>query len=144
MRAIGNARRFAAGLDDAQDVAVLLAMGRDRAQGRIELRGRQHHLHVNWDVSSNNPLYTAERAVSANVVRAAGGKPFVTPTWGLFRQPVTVHNLGGARMGTDPQSAVCDPDGEVYGHPGFRAEADRIRIAVHGSPPFGLAVTGEP
>ena len=119
LRAIGHARRFAATLDDERDTAVLLAMGRDRAQGRIELRGRKHRLHVTWNVTSNDPLYTAERAVSANVVRAAGGQPFVTPTWALFRQPVTVHNLGGARMGTDSQDAVVDPDGEVFGHPGL-------------------------
>jgi cholesterol oxidase len=139
MRTISNARRFAAGLEDAQDVAVLLAMGRDRAQGRVELRGRKHHLHVTWDVSSNNPLYTAERAVSANVVRAAGGKPFVTPTWGLFRQPVTVHNLGGARMGTDPRSAVCDADGEVFGHPGLYVLDGAVIVAIIGIAMFGVS-----
>jgi cholesterol oxidase len=96
----------------------------------MELRGRRHRLHASWDVSSNEPLYTAEHAVSANVVRArgrgqrpmrygaAGGKPFVTPTWGLFRQPVTVHNLGGTRMGPIRRSPFCDPDGEVFRHPG--------------------------
>jgi cholesterol oxidase len=119
-RMLGTARELGAALDDgAARTAVLLAMGRDRADGRIELRGPTHRLHVTWDVTRNDPLYQAERAVSGQVVRTLGGRPFGTPTWRLFRQPVTVHNLGGARMGSDPETGVVDPDGEVFGHPGL-------------------------
>jgi cholesterol oxidase len=32
---------------------------------------------------------------------------------------VTVHNLGGARMGSDRETGVVDTDGEVFGHPGL-------------------------
>jgi cholesterol oxidase len=119
-RVLGMAQDLGATLDDgAARTAVLLAMGNDRADGRIELRGPRHRLHVTWDVTRNDPLYEAERAVSGQVVRALGGRPFGTPTWRLFRQPVTVHNLGGARMGSDPQTGVVDADGEVFGHPGL-------------------------
>jgi cholesterol oxidase len=119
-RVLGTARDLGATLDDgAARAAVLLAMGNDRADGRIELRGPRHRLHVTWDVTRNDPLYEAERAVSGQVVRALGGRPFGTPTWRLFRQPVTVHNLGGARMGSGPETGVVDADGEVFGHPGL-------------------------
>jgi cholesterol oxidase len=119
-RVLATARHLGATLDDgAARTAVLLAMGNDRADGRIELRGPGHRLHVTWDVTRNDPLYEAERAVSGQVVRALGGRPFGTPTWRLFRQPVTVHNLGGARMGSDPETGVVDADGEVFGHPGL-------------------------
>jgi cholesterol oxidase len=119
-RVLGTARDLGATLDEgAARTAVLLAMGRDRADGRIELRGPRHRLHVTWDVTRNDPLYEAERAVSGQVIRALGGRPFGTPTWRLFRQPVTVHNLGGARMGSDPDTGVVDVDGEVFGHPGL-------------------------
>jgi cholesterol oxidase len=119
-RVLGAARDLGAALDDGgARTAVLLAMGRDGADGTIELRGPSHRLHVTWDVTRNDPLYEAERAVSGQVVRALGGRPFGTPTWRLFRQPVTVHNLGGARMGTDPETGVVDTDGQVFGHPGL-------------------------
>jgi cholesterol oxidase len=119
-RVLGTARDLGAALDDGgARTAVLLAMGGDRADGRIELRGPRHRLHVTWDVTRNDPLYEAERAVSGQVIRALGGRPFGTPTWRLFRQPVTVHNLGGARMGTDPRTGVVDTDGQVFGHPGL-------------------------
>jgi cholesterol oxidase len=119
-RVLGTARDLGAALDDgAARTAVLLAMGNDRSDGRIELRGPNHRLHVTWDVTRNDPLYEAERAVSGQVVRALGGRPFGTPTWRLFRQPVTVHNLGGARMGSDAETGVVDADGQVFGHPGL-------------------------
>jgi cholesterol oxidase len=119
-RVLGSARQLGAALDDdAGRTAVLLAMGNDRADGRIELRGPRHRLHVTWDTTRNDPLYEAERAVSGQVVRALGGRPFGTPTWRLFRQPVTVHNLGGARMAADPGTGVVDPEGQVFGHPGL-------------------------
>jgi cholesterol oxidase len=119
-RVLGAVRELGAALDEgAARTTVLLAMGRDDADGRIELRGPRHRLHVTWDVTRNDPLYGAERAVSGQVVRALGGRPFGTPTWRLFRQPVTVHNLGGARMATGPETGVVDTDGEVFGHPGL-------------------------
>jgi cholesterol oxidase len=119
-RVLGSARELGAALDDDTGrTAVLLAMGNDRADGRIELRGPRYRLHVTWDTTRNDPLYDAERAVSGQVIRALGGRPFGTPTWRIFRQPVTVHNLGGARMGGDPGTAVVDPDGQVFGHPGL-------------------------
>jgi cholesterol oxidase len=144
LRAFAQVREFAEALDRNTDTAVLLAMGGDRAEGRIQLRGRNHRLHVTWDVPSNSALYAAERAVSAKVVRAAGGWPFVTPTWGLFRQPVTVHNLGGARMGTDSQTAVVDPDGEVFGHPGlFVLDGAALPGATGANPSLTIAAVAE-
>ncbi|MBO0851214.1 MAG: GMC family oxidoreductase, partial [Pseudonocardia sp.] len=119
-RVLGSARDLAATLDEgAARTAVLLTMGNDRGEGRIELRGDRQRLHVTWEVTRNDPLYEAERAVSGQVVRALGGRAFSTPTWRLFRQPVTVHNLGGARIAGNPEAGVVNVDGEVFGHPGL-------------------------
>lgn len=144
-RAVETVRGLGARLDDGgANTAVMLAMGRDRADGRIELRGRSHRLHVTWDTTRNDPLYSAEGAVSAEFVRAFGGRPFVTPTWRLFRQPVSVHNLGGARMGTDPTLAVVDPDGEVFGHPGlFVLDGAALPGVTGGNPSLTIAAVAE-
>jgi cholesterol oxidase len=128
----------------AADTAVLLAMGRDRADGRIGLRGGSGRLTVSWDTPSNDPLYTAERIISADVVRTFGGRPFTTPTWRMFRQPVTVHNLGGARMGTDPASAVVDAYGEVFNHPGlYVIDGAAMPGATGGNPSLTIAAVAE-
>ncbi len=104
---------------NANRTVALLAMGRDRADGRISLHGKRHKLRVRWDTKRNDPLYTAERAASAEVVRALGGKQVFSPTWSALRQPVTVHNLGGCRMAAGPRRGVVNVDGEVFGHPGL-------------------------
>jgi cholesterol oxidase len=144
-RVLGTARDLGTALDDgAARTVVLLAMGNDRADGRIELRGPRHRLHVTWDVTRNDPLYEAERAVSGQVVRALGGRPFGTPTWRLFRQPVTVHNLGGARMGSGPSSGVVDADGEVFGHPGlFVLDGAALPGATGANPSSTIAAVAE-
>lgn len=108
-----------AGTTAGARTVVLLVMGRDRADGRMELVGPHHRLKVRWDTVLNDPLYAAERAASADTARVLGGRPLAMPTWRLFRQPVTVHNLGGSRMSTDPAAGVTDPDGEVWGYPGL-------------------------
>ncbi|GAB7192658.1 hypothetical protein NUM3379_33670 [Kineococcus sp. NUM-3379] len=105
--------------EDRAHTAVLLVMGRDRADGRIELTGRRHRLRVRWDVTRNDPLYAAEQVACADVVRELGGTPGTSPTWRLFRQPLTVHNLGGCRMSDDPATGVTDAGGQVHGHPGL-------------------------
>ncbi|MDR7276688.1 GMC family oxidoreductase [Catenuloplanes atrovinosus] len=110
---LDQAKSFARQLETGR-TAVLLAMGRDHADGRIELRGAKHRLRVVWNTTRNDPLYTDEQTASGAVVRALGGTPFTTPTWRMFRQPVTVHNLGGVPMGS-----AATPDGEVLGHPGL-------------------------
>ncbi|PSL08076.1 cholesterol oxidase [Haloactinopolyspora alba] len=144
LRLFGGSRATADRLGEQPDTAVLLAMGRDRADGRIELKGRNKRLHVTWDVVRNSPLYAAERAMSGAVVRALGGRTFGTPTWRLFRQPVTVHNLGGARMSDGPSTGVVDPDGEVFGHPGlFVLDGAALPGATGSNPSLTIAAVAE-
>lgn len=119
-RIVASSRQFGRALEESgEHTAALLVMGRDRADGVISLRGARRRLHLSWDVPGNDPLYTAQSAISGEVVRAFGGRPFGSPTWRAFRQPVTVHNLGGARMGDSPETGVVDEFGRVFGHPGL-------------------------
>jgi len=144
LRALRGVGAELAGRAATTDTAVLLAMGRDRADGRITLRGGTGRLSVTWDTPANDPLYAAERAASAEVVRDFGGRPFTTPTWRLFRQPVTVHNLGGARMGVDPATAVVNPYGEVFGHDGlFVLDGAALPGATGGNPSLTIAAVAE-
>jgi cholesterol oxidase len=126
------------------DTAVLLAMGRDRVNGTIRLRGPRRRLSVSWDTARNDSLYLLEQSVSAAVVRELGGTPFVTPTWQLFRQPVTVHNLGGAPMGPDGSLGVVDADGEVFGHPGlYVVDGAVLPGATGGNPSLTITAVAE-
>lgn len=142
-RTVDETRAFGAHLDTAR-TAVLLAMGRDRADGRIELRGPKHKLRVRWDTTRNDPLYTEEQTLSGELVRAFGGKPFATPTWRLFRQPVTVHNLGGVPMGAGPDTGAVSPDAEVFGHPGlYVLDGAILPGATGGNPSLTITAVAE-
>ena len=97
--------------------AVFLAMGRDRANGRLELDPLTKRLRIRWRLADNLPLYDSEDRLIRDVVAQLGGKPADNPLWTLLNQPVSVHNLGGCCMADDPANGVTDGNGQVYGYP---------------------------
>lgn len=112
------ARRDAA--KDAAEMAssaVFLAMGRDRANGRLELHPITKELCIRWDLADNLPLYDAEDRLVRDVVKELGAEGADNPFWSLLKQPVAVHNLGGCCMAADPANGVTDGQGQVYGYP---------------------------
>ena len=114
---------------------VLLVMGRDRADGRIRLRGPQQRLQVEWDTAGNLPLYAAQEAACRDVVQVLGGRLSTLPTWRLLRQPISVHNLGGCRMAESAATGVVDVDGQVFGHPGLYVLEGAVLPAATGVNP---------
>ncbi|MCL2451094.1 MAG: GMC family oxidoreductase, partial [Polyangiaceae bacterium] len=97
--------------------AVFLAMGRDRANGKLELDALTKKLRIRWRLSDNLPLYDTENRLVADVVKELGGKPADNPFWTLLKQPVSVHNLGGCCMADEASRGVTDGDGQVFGYP---------------------------
>src|SRR5439155_16534876 len=93
------------------------AMGRDSANGRIELQPFTHDLCVRWNLRDNLALYDVEQRLSEDIARALGGKAVLNPLWETLRLPVAVHNLGGCLLADDPRSGVVNADGEVFGYP---------------------------
>ena len=131
-----------AGRAAGEHTVVLLAMGRDRADGRIELRGQR--LHVQWPTPQNLSLYAAEQAACADVVSTLGGRAAPTPTWRYLRQPVSVHNLGGCRMSDDPTRGVVDTNAQVHGFPGLYVLDGAILPAATGvNPSATIAAVAE-
>jgi cholesterol oxidase len=121
----------------------MLVMGRDRADGRIELTPAGK-LRVRWEVRSNMSLYSAEERVCADMARAAGGRLVESPLWRALNQPICPHNLGGCTMSDDPARGVTDPTGEVYGHPGLFVIDGAILPAATGvNPSSTIAAVAE-
>ena len=104
---------------DGSHSAVFLAMGRDRANGRIRLAPLTNALAVEWDADSNRPLYDAETGLSYDIAAALGGKAAFNPFWQRLGLPASVHNLGGCTMADDPARGVTDANGEVFGYRGL-------------------------
>ncbi|WP_433608111.1 GMC oxidoreductase [Dactylosporangium sp. CA-139114] len=123
----------AAAREATDHTVVLLSMGRDHAEGRLSLRGG--HLHVDWDAAGDRLLYAAENDMAADIARSLGGRLALPPTWRYLGQPVSVHSLGGCRIGTGPHDGVVDVDGEVFGHPGLYVFDGAILPAATGANP---------
>jgi cholesterol oxidase len=126
------------------DVAVFLAMGRDRANGRISLTPVTRLLRIQWDVPSNLPLYSAEARLSMDVAKELGGQIAYNPFWKVLHQPVAVHNLGGCVMGDDPIEGVTDAYGEVYGYPSmYVMDGAALPAATGTNPSHTIAAVAE-
>jgi cholesterol oxidase len=97
---------------------AFLGMGRDLANGRIELLdGRV--LCLKWDVPSNLGLYSLEERLTRDLAGGLKGTYKANPFWRFLRQPLTVHNLGGCPMGRSEADGVVDAQGEVFNYPGL-------------------------
>lgn len=110
---------------------MLVAMGVDRADGRVKLhRGRMRIRYVR-DAS---PVYERIQALYRQIAEASG-RPVRTR-----RRTFTVHPLGGAALGADESAGVVDGRGEVYGFPGlFVVDAAALPAAPGGPPSMTIA-----
>lgn len=88
-------------------VAILLAMGRDSADGQIGWR-EDGHPDVEWP--DPGPLLPTEEGVMDALATSLGGQQR-----GPDGVRVSVHSLGGAVMGDGPETGVVGSDGLVFG-----------------------------
>ena len=94
----------------------LLGMGRDVPDGLLRLRSGR--LDVRWNTETSDAYFARVRATMRRIAHVLGARYADNPIW-FRKRIVTVHPLGGAPMGHHPGEGVCDPWGQVYGHPGL-------------------------
>ncbi|MGW8376824.1 GMC oxidoreductase [Streptomyces sp. ODS28] len=108
-RLIGNGALSAGALP-------LLGMGRDVPDGKGRLK--DGYLDVLWTTRTSTAYFERVRATMRDLAQQLDAHYMDNPLW-FLRRIVTVHPLGGAPMGRHIAEGVCDPYGEVYGHPGL-------------------------
>ena len=110
---------------------MLIAMGADRADGRVRLeRGR---LRIRYDRDAS-PVFERAEALFRRSAEVSGRKVRSR------RRPFTVHPLGGAVLGPDETAGVVDGRGEVYGQPGlYVLDAAALPAAPGGPPSMSIA-----
>jgi cholesterol oxidase len=130
--------------EEGDATAALLVMGRDSANGTIELARPRHHLRIRWDMPSNLALYAAETAASRELVTSLGARLALSPNWSFLGQPSAPHNLGGCRMGGGERDGVVDAEGRVFGYPGLHVfDSAIIPDAVGVNPSHTIAAVAE-
>lgn len=143
VRSLLGRLRTTAGPRRGDNLMTLLLMGRDSSDGRLKL-DHNGEAAVDWDNLANRELYRAESRASREVARQLSGRMQLAPTWQFLRRAVTVHNLGGAPMGTDAGSGVIDEYGEVHGYPGlFVVDGAAVPAATGSNPSATIAAMAE-
>lgn len=104
------------------DLMVWLGAGMDAADGRLGLKRHgllsgSLDLELEWDHERSKEVFDAIGEMQKNLTEATGGRWFVPPTWSLFKNLLTLHPLGGCRMGVSADDGVVDHLGQVFGYP---------------------------
>jgi cholesterol oxidase len=111
----------------------LLGMGRDVPDGVMTLAGEL--LEVDWSKHGASKVYFDQvRELSEEISRAIGADFLDNPIWWLNRV-ITVHSLGGCRMGRNDQEGVVDSYGRVFNLPGLHVADGSIMPGPVGANP---------
>lgn len=112
------------GLDEnnpLSNVMVWLGAGVDAADGQLSLGRRwlmpwKKDLKLTWDVRQSKAAINAILAMHKLLSQANGGHLQVPFYWSFLESLVTVHPLGGCKMGTTSNDGVVNHLGEVFGY----------------------------
>jgi cholesterol oxidase len=120
----------------------LLGMGRDVADGRLGLDG-ERRLTCDWAIDRSRPFFEELLATAGTLARELGGELRDTAIGELDRI-VTVHPLGGCRMGADATLGVVDGWGAVHGCRGLHiCDGSVMPGAVGANPSLTIAAFAE-
>ena len=120
----------------------LLMMGRDVPDGRMSLDGDR--LEVDWKKDNGSREYfDRARAKAQEITDELGGDFLDNPLW-LLSRVITVHPLGGCRMGRSDAEGVVDPYGRVFNHPGLHvADGAVLPGPVGANPSLTIAAVAD-
>jgi len=128
--------------DYLRRAVVLLGMGRDRSDGKIELSDEDEAI-VKWRVDSSRLHLERQKREFARLAKAVGGKLLLNPITYMDKL-IAVHPLGGCVMADTPDRGVVKPDGEVFGYPGlYVVDGSIIPTSTGANPSLTIAAMAE-
>lgn len=131
------------------NVMMWLGAGVDAGDGQLKLARSllcpwHRKLNLKWNVRASRPVIDAILAAHGRLSRSGGGKLRIPFYWKLFRSLLTVHPLGGCKMGSVPGDGVVDHRGEVFGHRKlYVADGAILPVPIGRNPSMTIAALGE-
>ncbi|HEV3002185.1 MAG TPA: GMC family oxidoreductase [Solirubrobacteraceae bacterium] len=120
----------------------LLLMGRDVPDGRMSIANDR--LEVDWRKDGGSMSYfDRARDVARDISDELGASFLDNPMW-WFSRVITVHPLGGCRIGRTDEEGVVDPYGRVFNLPGLHvADGSVMPGPVGPNPSLTIAALAE-
>jgi cholesterol oxidase len=117
-------------------------MGRDIPDGKMTLKDER--LELDWSKHGASAVYFDRvRELSRKIANELGAKFLDNPIWHENRV-ITVHGLGGCRMGRSEKTGVVDSFGRVFGHPGlYIADGSVMPGPVGANPSLTIAALAD-
>ncbi|MGY5957009.1 GMC oxidoreductase [Kosakonia sp. BK9b] len=111
--------------------SVIIAFGGDDSNGRVTTKDGKFTISYN---QHDNSIYADIHDELANIKSRTNTKIYAP------RDPVTVHPMGGACLGTSNRDGVVGADGEVFDHPGlYVADSAALPASPGGAPSLTIA-----
>jgi cholesterol oxidase len=130
-------------------VMVWLGAGADRADGRLRLRRPwfrpwKRRLDLQWNPDSARAAVETILSIHRQLTDCTGGKLRIPFFWRWFQHLITVHPLGGCRMGQTVEEGVVDHCGEVFGYPNlFVSDGSVVPRPIGRNPALTIAALAE-
>jgi cholesterol oxidase len=133
----------------SRNAMVWLGAGMDAANGELTLRrsllapGRRI-LDLRWQPEQSRVVVEAILAVHQALTEATDGRLRPNAAWSLFRSLLTLHPLGGCKMGADSRTGVVDHLGRVFGYPNlYVADGSILPTSTGRNPSHTIAALAE-
>lgn len=124
---------------------MMLAMGRDRATGTLDLSEPNGDVHLSWEAGDGEIHYQRTRAMMSRVAEALGGQFVENVLDDLLARYVSVHPVGGLPLGNDVATGAVDArTGRLFGCDGvFVVDGSVLPGPVGPNPALTIAALAE-
>jgi cholesterol oxidase len=131
------------------NLMLWLGAGMDAADGRLRLKRKWYWpwkrvLDLNWDPEQSEGVVNAMKEMHRSMTEATGGNPVSPVTWNILRSLLTLHPLGGCKMGESSATGVVNHLGQVWGYPNLIvADGAIVPTATGRNPSHTIAALAE-
>jgi cholesterol oxidase len=130
--------------EDDRDSLIFLMMGRDAADGRMQLTKLFKRFDIRWDQAGSAQLFRDLEKSAHELADAADATLFYALEGGPVSTFATVHPLGGCPMADDPERVVVDEAGRVHNYPGLHVlDGSIVPTALGVNPSKTIAALAE-
>ena len=137
------------GDERSRNLMVWLGAGMDAADGQLTLKRPlfapwTRTLDLRWTPERSQTVVEAILKVHQSMTEATGGRLRPNAAWSLFKNMVTLHPLGGCKMGVTAETGVVDHLGNVFGYPNlYVVDGSILPTSIGRNPSHTIAALAE-